>query len=455
MEVPRTPPSHSSLRVPFKNCWFLLASMGGVLLVLAAYSNFFNQTFEFEDRQAIQRNLYVQDLESMSQLFSQPRGIVNFSELVAYRPMLSLSFSFDHWMADGIDPRQFHLTQFMLVAFLGLVFAVFCRFILDRAFHHWSNKYMALVAALWCCVHLANAEAFIEVFSRASLLATLGVVGSFVLYGRLPTWRPSQVYLLPMVIGTLAHPLGVLFAPLLLVYGLLFEKKLSCREIFSAKAWPKVRHAVGKTIPALFTGMGLLLFLDSVTPFHNTAGGFGAESLLIQPVLWLDYLHRFIFPMGVTPDIAWPVSHPMLDMRFFGGVIGAVVLVRLMWACSCKKELRPVAFGIMWFILGVFSLGNSGNLETGLSQPQVLFPFMGLMFGMMAWMAHHLRHWRRSSPQWFSLMIPVVILSGALVLGVHAIGTYNLHERGFAEETFPGVVGEGHQISWWKKSENS
>jgi len=426
-----------------------------VLLVLAAYSNLFNQPFQFEDHQVIQRNLYVQDLESVTQLFSAPREISNPSELVAYRPVLSLSFSFDHWMAGSIDPRQFHLTQFMLVAFLGLSFAAFCQFILDRAYLHWSNKYMALVAALWCCVHFANAETFIEISSRASLLATLGVVGSFLLYGRFPAWRPSQAYLLPMMIGTLAHPLGVLFAPLLLVYGLLFEKRLSCREMFSAKAWPKVRHALGKTLPAFFTGMGLLLFLDSVTPFQSTAGGLGVEALLIQPVLWLDYLQRFIIPIGVSHDMAWPVSHSLVDIRFFGGIICAVLLVRLMWVCSRKKELRPIAFGIMWFILGVFSLGNSGNPKTGWFQPQVLFPFLGLMLGMMAWIAYHLRHWRRCFPQRFSLMIPVVILSGVLVLGVHAIGTYKLHEHGFSDESYPEMVGEGHQSSLRQEAENS
>lgn len=412
-----------------------------MFLVLGSYSNVFDQSFHVGDRLSIERNLLVHGLESIPQLFTEPRSVLFNLDSVAFRPVLSLSFSLDHWLAGSVDPRQFHLTQFILVVFLGLGFAAFCQFILDRAFLHWSNKYMALVAALWCCVHFANAETFIEMSSRASVLATLGVVGSFLLYGGLPTWRPSQVYLVPMMIGTLAHPLGVLFAPLLLIYGLLFEKRLSCREIFSAKAWPKVRHALGKTLPAFFTGMGLLLFLDSVTPLQKTDGGQGMAVLLHQPVLWFDYLLRFIFPIGVTQDMSWPLSRSLGDMQFLAGAVCAGLLVRLMWVCSRKKELRPVAFGIMWFIFGVFSMGDTESL---VSVPDVLFPFMGLMLAVVAWMASHLRHWRRSDPQRFSLIIPVVLLAGVLVLSVHAIGTYTLHERDFSSnEAYPILKGAG------------
>ena len=113
----------------------------------------------------------------------------------------------------------------------------------------------------------------------------------------------------------------------------------------------------------------------------------------------------------------------------------------IVWACSRKKELRPIAFGVVWFILGMFSFGDSGNPEKWMALPQVLFPFMGLMLALMAWIAHSLRHWRRCSPHRFSLMIPVVLLSVALVLGVHAIATYKHHERGFSNGLNPEMGG--------------
>lgn len=452
MEAQRTHPSGLSKRVPTRNIWFLFASLGGVLLVLASYSNFFQQSFHLSDQQIIQHNLYVQGIDSIPHLFSDPRENLNLSAHVPYRPVLSLSISLDHWLAGGLNPRQFHFTQFIFVALLGIGFAVFCQFILDRAYPHWSNKYIALVSALWCCVHFAHAETLMEISSRASLLATLGVVGSFVMYGGLPACRPSQIYLLPMMLGTLAHPLGVLFVPLLFLYGLLFEKRLSCREMLSANAWPKVRHALGKILPAFFTGVGLLLFLDSVTPFQKTDGSLVVETVLLQPVLWFDYLYRFIIPMGWVHEMAGQGVPPVGDMRFFGGIIWMLFLVRMVWVCSCKKELRPVAFGIMWFILGVFSLGSP---KTWSAQPQVLFPFMGLMLALQAWIVYRLRHWRRYSPLQFSLMIPVVFLSGVLVLGVHAVGTYQLHERGFSNKSYPELRDVRNQGSSEQNLENS
>ncbi len=452
MEVHRTAPSDSSTNVTLRNVWFLCASVGGVLLVLASYSNFFHQSFHFEDRQVIQGYLLVKGIESIPQLLSDPQEVLSRSAQVPYRPLLSLSFSFDHWMAGSLDPSQFYLTQFIVVSFLGLAFGVFCQFILTRASPHWSNKYISLIIALWCCIHFANAEMLLEISSRASVLATLGVVGSFLLYGGLPAWRPSQVYLLPMMIGTLAHPLGVLFVPLLLVYGLLFEKRLSCQEMFSANSWPKVRHAIGKALPACFTGMGLLLFLDSVTPLQNTGNALGVEALLTQPALWLDSLHRFVIPIGVIHEMISQDSPPVIDIRFFGGMICMIFLGRMIWTSSAIKELRPVAFGITWFILGMFSLGNS---ETLMSHPQVLFQFMGLMLALMAWIAYRLRHWRQCSPLRFSLMIPMVLLSGALVLGIHAVGTYQLHERDFSNKSYPAMRGMENQGSRHQDVENS
>jgi len=111
MEVQRTAPSDSSKRATYRNLWFLLASVGSLILVFAAYSNFFDQSFQFGDRQVIQQNLYVRGLESIPQLFSEPREVFSLSAQVPYRPVLSLSFSFDQWMAGTLDPRQFHLTN--------------------------------------------------------------------------------------------------------------------------------------------------------------------------------------------------------------------------------------------------------------------------------------------------------------------------------------------------------
>ena len=449
MEVQSAHPSGSFQKNAHENIGVLWASLGAVVLLIAAYSNFFHQSFQFEDRQVIRDNLYIQSLESIPQLFSNPRDVLSIPADVPYRPLVSLSFAWDYWIAGGLDPWQFHLTQFILVVFLGMGFAVVGQFFLDRAGRHWSNTYVALVAALLCCVHIANAEMLSQISSRASLLATLGVVGSFLLYGCLPTWRPSHLYLLPMMLGTLAHPLGVLFVPLLLVYVLLFEKRLSCRELCSADAWPKIRHALGKVLPAFLTGIALLLFLDGVTPFQEMGRGNIADALLLQPFLWLHYVQRFFIPFVMTEDIVWDVPLSIFDPRFLAGMFCIVLLGRMVWASSHTKELRPVTFGIMWFIVGMLGVVSTGEPEKWTHQ--ALFPFFGLTLAVMSWVGYQLRKCRLGFIQKNSLTIPMVCLSGVLLLAAHAVGTYQLHDSGFSIEPPTEVSGVERPVSQGRK----
>lgn len=416
-------------REAYQKLWFLLASVGAVFLVFATYVHHLDQGFQLSDRQVVQDNLYIENLEILPQLIRDPYASLGVPDELTYRPILALSFALDHWIAGGMDPRAYRLSQILLMVVLGIGFAAWFGFLLNRVAEGWSNRYFALLAAVLFCVHMANAGMLSDMTSRASLLGTLGVVGSFVMYGYLPSWRPSHLYLLPMMFGTLAHPLALLFAPLLLVYGLFFEKRLSCQEICTTRAWPKVKHALGKTFPAFFTGMGLLLFLDSVSPYHQPGGGNVADSLFLQPFLWLHYVWLFVMPYGTTQNLIWEAPLNLMDLRLFAGVLCILILGRITWLSSRTKELRPVAFGIIWFILGVLNTENALNFEEWTTQPQVLFPFLGLMSAVMMWIAHCLRN----NDPGFMRRNPVGgILVGGLVmvmLAIHLVGTYQLKPR--------------------------
>lgn len=425
--------SGSSQRVLVPSPWFWLVTVGCVLLVLTAYSNFFHQSFKSGDRQVIQHNLYIQSFESITKMFSDPRGAFSLPSDLPYQPVLSLSFALDHWIAGGLDPWQFHFTQFLLVAILGLGFALFSLFILDRAAAHWSNKYVALVAGLLCCVHLANVEMLHEMSSRASLLATLGIVGSFLMYGCLPTWRPSHLYLFPMMCGALAHPIGVLFAPLLFVYVVLFEKKLSCRELCSANVRPKIQHAIGKVLPTCLTALALLVFLDSVTPLHRTGGETFSDSVFLQPGLWLYAMERFFVPFGIHKDLASLAPFIGFDWRFLGGVMCLMLLGRIAWVCSFTKERRSVTFGIIWFILGMVVTVTVGEVEAPAGQVQGLFPFMGLILAVLSWVSKVIQTYEMGLPKRNALVLSMICVAGVLVLSSHLIGPYQHPDKELSE----------------------
>jgi len=407
----------------FRVSWFWLVAVGAVCLVGGAYSLQVQEDLKISDRQIIKDNLYIQNLEALHQLVRDPRQALHVPDSLPYHPVLSFSFALDYWVMGGFDPWAYRLTQVLLMGILGIGLFAWYLFLVNRANEHWTNRVAALFAAMLFCVHLSNGEIVGDLSSRSTLLGTGGIVGSFLMYGYLPSWRPSHLYLLPMVVGTLAHPMAVLFAPLFLVYGLLFEKRLSCRECFARRAWPKVKHAFGKTLPSFLTGIGLLLFLDSMAPIQTSGTGIRAESLILQQAWWLHSILRFVFPFESQAD--WFVEAPSqwLDVRIFAGLLCVFVLGGMMWVSSAIKELRPVALGIIWFFLGVLSAGSRTVDGEWAIQPEILCAFMGLIVAMMSWLGYRVQTMKSRTRGMYSVRMGMLCVCLGLVLALHTIET--------------------------------
>jgi hypothetical protein len=115
---------------------------------------------------------------------------------------------------------------------------------------------------MWPCspprcfsVHTTNTETLNTISARSELLSAIGLVGSFLMYFYLPSSRRLRLYLLPMMAGTLAKTPAIVFAPMLLAYMLLFEKRLSIADVFSRRSWRAVRDAVLASAPAFVIGV--------------------------------------------------------------------------------------------------------------------------------------------------------------------------------------------------------
>lgn len=405
---------------------FWLAAVGAVVVVVAAYSSQLNEKFQPADRQNIQGNLYIQNLEALYQLVRNPRERLHVPDQVPYRPVLSFSLAIDYWVGGGLEARAYRFSQMVLMMGLGAGFFAWFLFLANRANEHWANRFVALLAAMVFCVHVTNSEIISDVSSRSTLLGTFGIVGSLLMYAYLPIWRNAHLYLIPMILGSLAHPMAVLFAPLLLVYGLLFEKRISCREWYATRSWPKVKHAIGKTLPAFVTGMGLLLFLDSVRSTHLAEEIHANHTMFQQPFMWFHSLWLFVFPYENNAWVGGQTSFQWLNLPFFSGLLGVLVLGRILWVSSGIKALRPVAFGIAWFLLGSFGVGSRINEGEGLVQPEFLFSFMGLTLALMTWIAYRLKQQKLRDPRlWFPKMVMVGLMF-IVVLAFHVVGTTQL-----------------------------
>lgn len=415
---------------------FAAAAFCSLLLLVVAYSNHFHNSFHFDDDHVIESNLYIQSLKNIPLFFTDARTFSSLPANSTYRPIVTLSLALDYWLGRGLNPWQFHLSQFLMLITLGLLLYLFFLKILNMAEEHWWNRYAALFSALLFSLHTANTETVNYICARSELLSTLGVVGSFLVYFHLPRWRRTYLYLLPMSIGALAKPPAVIFAPLFFVYLLFFEHRLSMSDVFSSRSWPRVREAVWASAPAFIAGIFLFKFVDLMNaPGANYGGGGRLEYLRTQIFMWLHYGRLFFVPLGLTADTDLRLFSDWYDTRVAAGLLFCALLLRLVWNASKAPRSRPIAFGVAWFWLALLPASSVFPLAEVTNDHRVFFPYIGLSLTVTWWFALQAQHWFETRPHWRPFVPSAISIMALLVLGGHAIGTYQRNTAWFTEET--------------------
>src|SRR5258705_5993426 len=420
-----------------QNKWtFRTVCLFSFFLLLAAYSNHFHNSFHFDDDHVIENNLYIRSLKNVPTFFTDARAFSSLPANSVYRPLVTLSLALDYWLAGGLDPWQFHLSQFLMLVSLSVMLVFFFLRILDMAEEHWWNRYVALLIALLFSIHTANTQTVNYISSRSELLSTLGVVGSFLVYFYLPHWRRAYLYLLPMSIGALAKSPAVMFAPLFFVYLLLFEKQLAIPDLFSRRSWQAVREAVWASLPAFIMGGALFKFTESMNaPSAIYGGGDRFHYLLTQIFMWLHYGRLFLFPIGLSADTDFQLISDWYDSRVAAGVLFTALLLRILWGASRTTALRPVAFGIAWFLLALLPASSLFPLAEVTNDHRFFFPYIGLSLAVVWWLALQTQRWYETQSQLRPFVVPAACTVALLVLCGHAIGTYQRNKAWLSEET--------------------
>lgn len=411
------------------------ASLAAVLLILAAYSNSVRNAFHFDDTHVIVDNLFIRSPANIPRFFTDAQTYSASPANAAYRPLVSLTLAIDYWLSGGLDPFWFHVTQLVLLVATGAMLLVLYAKLFastgERRWHLWA----ALFAATFFCLHTTNTETENLIHVRSELLSSLGVLGGFVIYILRPAWRRYYLYLLPVVVGAFAKTPAVMFAPLLLLYRLLIEDQLSLRDIFSVKTWPRVRRSLLATAPAFAIAIGLFFFIEGNNgPALNNGGPPPAQYLLSQTGIWPRYLRLFLLPTGLSADTDLRGPTTLADPGAIAGILFVVLSLVVIWRTSRSRELRPVAFGIAWFWIAlvpassIFPLGETTNDHRG------FFPFMGLTAAAVWWVCVLVA--RAKLPDTVKRRLPQIAAATALVvLGAHAIGTYQRNRVWLNEET--------------------
>jgi tetratricopeptide (TPR) repeat protein len=407
--------------------------MAGLLFaLLATYANHFHNAFHFDDFHTITHNPAIRSLANVPRFFTDGRTFSVLPAHYSYRPLISASLALDYWLGKSLDPLWFHIsTFFWYVVQLGLMCLLYIR-IMDRSRAASHNVYFAMFAVAWYALHPANAETVNYIIQRGDLYSTLGVIAGFVIYCYAPGTRKWGVYLLPVALGALAKPTALVFPALLFIYALLFEDRDEAATTIQFHS-RDLRRAALACLPAVLACLALAVLDSALTPRTFVAGAASrAQYWLTQPIVALHYFKTFFLPTELTADTDRPLTANLFSETAVIGIAFLCAVLLAVRATLRTRELRPIAFGLLWFLIALLPTSLIPLAEPD-NDHRMFFPFVGLALAA-TWTVRVVVEKRA---RWLSLpawRATVVVCSLCLLAG-YAYGTYQRNVVWHSEES--------------------
>lgn len=246
-----------------------------------------------------------------------------------------------------------------------------------------------------------------------------------------------------MVVGALAKNQAVVFAPLFLVYLVLFEQRLSVADLASSRSWRSTRAAILKGLPAIVAGVAMLAFVESMNAAAASyGGGTRLDYARTQFFSWLHYGRLFFVPVGLTADSDLALIRTWLDIRMFAGLVFVASLLCIVWVSSKTRAMRPVAFGVAWFGLALLPASSVVPLAEVVNEHRVFFPYVGLSLAVVWGVAVIAERWSMATPGLRDALPRVAVALALIVISGNAVGTYERNKVWLSEETLWRDVSE-------------
>jgi Tfp pilus assembly protein PilF len=330
------------------------------LLLLLAYSNSFENSFHHDDIHTIVRNPFVKDPGKIPQFFVSPQmGSGIYSETSSYRPLLMVSFAFNHFLG-GLNVFGYHLFNFFLHALCALLVYFITLYIfrftkVPTEVNPLRYQLVAFFTALVFALHPVQTESVTYITGRSSTMLALFFLASFFTY--------MQYHLAPKIrylfFSTLAYACALLVketAITLMAIMVLFNFMFSRERIF------KNRYL--SLLPHLFLSILYLVFRihffgsleygpKPVRPLY--------DNLLSQSRAWVHYLGTLILPLNLNVDYDFPISHSILEIQVIVSIFLLVAISLLIWRFS--RSNRLVGFFALWFAITLLPTNSVIALE--------------------------------------------------------------------------------------------
>lgn len=401
----------------------LLGCLSTVALLLT-YSNHFHNQFQFDDAHSIVSNGHIRDIRNIPSFFRDASTYTSLPSNQAHRPVVTTLNALDYWIAGGLDPFYFHVSIFLSFIVLGVLLFLMFKRILDVSSPHPWNIYFALAGASLFQFHAVNAETINYISARSDSFSTLCIVASLVLYQHERT-RRYHLHLLTMIVGIYTKQTAAMFAPLLFVYVVLFGASCSGNGVQSLLDRQRLRLALRESAPALLLTVVLSLVNVLLTPDAAISSNTTISRLdYLMTQLWViaHYVWNFFVPVGLSADPHFTTLTRISDWRVVAGLTLILAMLGLAIAASRSRAGRPVAYGIIWFFLGLAPTSSIVPLFQVANYHRVFLPYIGLVLSIVAALSWGVRRsegtFRESALARYCLLGSVLV-----IVAGHAYGT--------------------------------
>lgn len=398
------------------------------LAVLLAYANHFENGFHFDDAHTIANNPAIEKLDVVT-FFKDGSTFSSLPTNQSYRPWITTINALDYQILGGLYPGPFHVHIFLtFLLTIGLLVYMVRKILRLHAssISHLDQDRIALVVGAVFGLLCANAETVNYIIQRAEIEAGLFILAGFVAFLQGGIWRKWHLYMIFPVIGFFAKELAFTFAPLLLVYFLIFEQKVDLLRFYRAGEFPKVLRAIRQSLPAFAITLIFGLFYAQMLPDTFSTGSSDRWAyLLTQPFVIGHYVLTFFIPYNLSADTDWTTFSSLSDYRVWIGIFVVLFLIWLALKASSDPETRMVSFGLLWFFITLAPTSSIIPLAEVLNDHRAFIPYMGLTIAVVFGVRYALI-------RYFSVQIRqpnTQKLLGGLLFLVLAAHAYGVHQR--------------------------
>jgi tetratricopeptide (TPR) repeat protein len=392
--------------------------------IVFTYSNHWHNDFHFDDSHAVQNNIYIQSLKNIPLFFQDVSTFSSLPRNASYRPIVSTTLAVDYYMGKGLNPVYFHLSTFIFFLLQGVLMFFFFLKMLNAVSSNTPNKFISLFAVALYMLHPTMAETINYIIARSDSLSTLFVVMGFVVYQYSATARKFYLYLIPILIGSLAKPTAIMFAPMLMVYHILFDQKKSLFD-FAKMEWKKLLLIA---LPSLLLALGIYFYIKHKEVSWVSGGYSFFRYFITQPFIFVHYVSQFFLPTKLSADTDWGTFEAITEPRAMIGFIFLAGLVFAVFYLSKFQKWRPVSFGLAFFLLALVPTTLVPLAEV-MNDHRVFYPYVGLVIALVWALYLLLENYLKQ------VAAPVLTLALILLLCSYAYGTHQRNKVWLSEET--------------------